>query len=123
MKRKLRIFKCKLFHYKTIRKVENVLGFKLRDSQILYIFDNDRHIMMGGRANGKTLSHQLKLILSYKEKPIDFNSASDTIVFTDFFASSANSQREYMKWYLSELRQLYDKCKLANIKVREIKWQ
>lgn len=122
MKNKLQLFKCKLFHYNTIRKVEKVLGFKLRDSQILYIFNNDRHIMMGGRANGKTLSHQLKLILSYKEKPIDFSSTPDSIVFTDFFASSANSQREYMKWYLFELRKLYERCKSANIKVREIKW-
>lgn len=124
MKNKLQLIKCKLFHYITIRKVENVLGFKLRDSQILYIFNNDRRIMMGGRANGKTLSHQLKLILNHKEKPIDFSNSSKTnlIVFTDYFLSYGCSERRYVEWYKRELKDLYDKCKIANIKLREIIW-
>ena len=94
----------------------------MRDSQILYIYSNDVSIMFGGRANGKTLSQQLRLILRYKDAPINFNSTSNPILFTDFLTSSANSQHKYLIWYKHELRCLYEKCKLANIKLREIIW-
>lgn len=111
-------------HYFTLRKVQKVLGFKLKSWQIMYIYGNSQQVV-NGRGSGKTLAHQLKILLNYKEQPINLKQMrrEDLILFSDYALNGFDrniKMRQYSRWYINDLHDLYYKLSNCNIKLREI---
>lgn len=106
----------KVRNYILRRKIEKVLGFKLHKWQVDYIFNNKEVVAARGRACGKTIAHQLKLLLDYKAPPLHIIPLTNFREFTDMPWSSL----KYTRWYAKELYTLFIELKSHGIKVRNI---
>lgn len=95
-----------------ISKINKTLDIKLTPIQIEYIFNNCDHFAIGGRRQGKTTAHCIRLCL--KKEPI----------LKDYLRNGAYSDmylgRQYDRWFTKEFLNIRSLLKENGIKVCEI---